>query len=143
MWIFGLIFLIPGGGILWYSWTVSADIIEFQKTALKTEGIVLEYKTWEKSDSKRGRSVTMYNPVVQYRIPVSDTVYILESQMSSSEPDYEIGEQVSLLYDPANPDHAKIDSLMNLYFGPVISAVLGLVFSFVGLMFIRNSFTES
>lgn len=48
------------------------------------------------------------------------------------------GDTVSVLYDPANPDRAKIDCFDALWFGPLVIAVFGLVFVAFGVGLMRS-----
>lgn len=54
------------------------------------------------------------------------------SNVSSSPPAYERGEAVSVVYDPANPGDAKIDSFMERYFGTLMFGIMGTIFTLIG-----------
>lgn len=61
----------------------------------------------EESDSAEG-GCCVYSPVVEFK--VNEQTYAFSSSNASDPPRYEIGEQVSVQYDPNNPKRADIES---------------------------------
>ncbi len=101
----------------------------FVQRAKQTQGTVLELVRHVSSGSKR--SVT-YAPRVKFVLP-DGTVHEFTSEMSSSNPGYAVGQPVKVLYDPAKPEEAEIDSWLAIWGGPAILGLLGVVFTAVGV----------
>lgn len=102
----------------------------FLKTAVRTKGKVVDNK---RSDSNGD----VYRPVFSF-VDDSGKKYIVQSSFGSYPPKYEIGESISVFYDPQNPQHAKIDSFeilwlipVLLFIGPVPPLIFGILFIFV------------
>jgi hypothetical protein len=70
-----------------------------------------------KESASTGTSGTTYAPVVRYE--VEGQTHTFTSSNSSNPPAYEIGERVVLLYDPADPTRARIDSWWELWLMPL------------------------
>jgi hypothetical protein len=60
----------------------------------------------------------VYSPIVEFQ--ANGQVYSFENQSASDQPDYEIGGQVRVRYDPANPNTAQIDDPFERWTFPVI-----------------------
>jgi hypothetical protein len=56
------------------------------------------------------------------------------SAVASSPPSHRVGEQVMVLYDPANPQHAEIEGFFTLWSPPVAFGAVGLVVLVLGLL---------
>ncbi len=68
----------------------------------------------------------MYQPVFTF----TDSGGISHTQRSSSgssEFSFEIGERVTVLYDPDTPRHSKIESFETVWLGPVVVTSFGLL----------------
>lgn len=113
-----------GGSVFAYMYTQ-----KFLETAVKTEGTVIELV------ERRGENGVTYAPVYTF----SDTrgeEHKIYSGSSSYPPDYEVGEEVQVLYDPSEPQKAKIDSFFELWGISAILAVIGSISLFLGPLFI-------
>lgn len=117
-------FLPLGPGVYFYNKTCN-----FLKTAVKTQGIVSEIE--ERKDSEG--NIT-YCPVISY-IDNNGREY-KKYGFGSFPPKYEIGDKVTIFYDPQKPQKAKFDSLISLWLGPVIGGVLGIIPLIIGLFFV-------
>jgi hypothetical protein len=80
------------------------------------------------SDSDGG---TVYYPRVRFVTQSGDTIEFTGSN-GTSPPAFEVGETVSVLYDPISPGNARIDTFFQLWFTALILGFLGLVFTAVG-----------
>lgn len=100
----------------------------FVQQAQKAQGTVLELV--RHVSSGRNRSVT-YAPRIRFVLPDGSN-HEFTSTMSSSNPGYSVGQPVKVLYNPAKPDEAEVDSLLAIWGGPAILGFLGLVFTAVG-----------
>ncbi len=124
---FGLAFLAVGclitlAGLVWLFQTMS-----FVKRAAKAPGQITAVEVETDSDG------TMYRPTYTFT-DLAGTVHTQRSGITSSNRDFEEGEGVTVLYDPANPKDSKIDSFTSVWLFPVITAGFGLLFGgFAGL----------
>ena len=101
---------------------------KFLEVALGAEGKVLRM---EKRKSSEG---AIYYPVFSF-IDREGKEHEIHSSYGSYPPRYEVGDSISVLYEPQNPRKAEIDSFLSLWLGPVIGFVL-----FVSLVLFSLSF---
>jgi len=73
-----------------------------------------------------------YSPVYQFRTLDGQTIVIQDS-LASNPPRFQVGQQIEVLYDPGNPQNARINRWMSLYFVPVLLGGIGLIFGGVGI----------
>lgn len=104
--------------------------INFLDRAIKAGGEVI----------RLDRQGGYYYPIVKYQDSsgISRTLY---GSTGSRPPTYFEGERVNVLYDPNDdqfPLNAKIDSFMQLWFGPICLSGLGSVFIIVQLCIWRS-----
>ncbi|QND54659.1 DUF3592 domain-containing protein (plasmid) [Phyllobacterium sp. 628] len=91
-------------------------------------------------ERSRGDGSVVYKPVVEFNTPAGERIEF-QSSVGSNPPAFETNEVVQVLYEPANPRSAEINSFWSLWLGPVITTGLFLVFG--GLtcsMFLRIQF---
>lgn len=120
--VFSMIgFLMLMGAGLWAQKTFS-----FKERAQAVEGEVVEMV------ANRGSDSTTYAP--KYSFMANGQQYNVISSTSSNPPAYSVGEKVQVLFDPANPLDARIDSFMGLWFGPTLISVMGSIFFLVGVI---------
>lgn len=86
---------------------------QLQTKGVTTTGTVVRL---DERSSGAGGCCT-YVPVVDFQ--VSGQIYTFEGDNASYPPKYEVGEQVSVRYDPTNPNTAQIDSLFERWAFPV------------------------
>jgi Protein of unknown function (DUF3592) len=113
-----------GAGMLVVACCLYFNVREFLGTAERTEGTVVALRRQVSSDS------TTYVPVVRFQLAHRHIEF--DSGIGSRPPRYTVGEKVPVLYQPANPYQAKIDSFLSLWFGPVLLAGMGSIFCLVG-----------
>jgi hypothetical protein len=106
----GTVFLI-------FASTMGAKSWRLTDGALRTEGTVIRM---ERSLGQEGLA-----PVVRYRVDGKE--HEVTSQMHSSPAAYTVGEKVTVLYQPGQPDVAGIDSFFDLWFSPLLFGGVGLV----------------
>ena len=73
-----------------------------------------------------------YAPVYQFRTLDGQTIMIHDS-LSSNPPRFQVGQEIDVLYESGNPQKARINKWMNLYFVPVLLGGMGLIFGGVGM----------
>lgn len=124
----GVVFLIVGVAI-------GADTVSFLASAERTEGVVVELtertSTSRDTDGHTRTSTTWY-PTVEFSTGAGETV-TFESSVGSDPPTHDVGEEVPVAYDPANPSDAKVATGLSLYLLPLIFGGLGVVLSAVGI----------
>jgi hypothetical protein len=70
---------------------------------------------------KRSRTVTNYVPVVRFRTEAGQET-TFRGFIGSRPPAHRKGDIVKVLYDPANPSRAMVDSVMVVWLLPIIFA---------------------
>jgi hypothetical protein len=109
-----------GGGI--YSYLSVGDFIA---GAASADGVVIGLEREQDADGD-----TTYYPRVQFE--AEGRSYQFKGQVGSGYGTFSVGEQVEVLYDPADPDRARINSFVQLWFFPMFLGVLGAVFTAFG-----------
>ncbi len=71
----------------------------------------------EESNTSEGYCC-VYSPVVEFE--ANGQLYTFENDNASSQSDYEIGAKVSVLYDPADPNTAQINTFTDRWLFPII-----------------------
>jgi len=99
----------------------------FLGTAQKAQGTVIQMVY--SSDSEGGGG---YSPVYTFRTMNGQVVEVTD-RMSSNPPQFKEGQIIDVLYDPDNPNKARINKWFNLYFVPILLGFLGLVFGGIGV----------
>lgn len=108
LWFLGVTCLMVIGGSIWLAYN-----LWFVAHASKTTGHIV---AMQPSHGPHGD--IEYSPVFSFN-DASGIVHTQKCSMSSSEYSFEVGENVTILYDPARPLHSKIDSFGTLWFGPL------------------------
>jgi hypothetical protein len=109
--IFGNLFL--GAFCLWGAYAGYTGW-KLQNEGIATTGTVVRL---EESDSSEG-GCCVYSPVVEFS--ANGQIFSFESGNASDPPAYEVGEEVNVLYDPADPNTAQIDSFFERWIFPII-----------------------
>lgn len=116
--IVGLVFLIAGIGLAIF---VGAYLVNDYDKALngeRAEAVVLQARDGTK-------------PILEFRTRRGEPIRI-EGKISSSPSPYDVGERVSVFYDPADPADALIDTFIERWFLPLLFGGFGTVFLLVG-----------
>ena len=97
-------------------WGAYAAYISWQleQNGETTHGTVVRL---EESDSSEG-GCCVYSPVIEF--DRNGQTYSFEGDNASYPPAYEVGEEVSVLYDPADPDTAQINKWSERWLFPLI-----------------------
>jgi hypothetical protein len=98
---------------------------KFLSTAIETRGLVVE-KVYKGSGDSGG---SMYSPEIQFTDRMGQVVKFTEN-WSSNRPDFKVGDEVIVLYDPANPQKARRGGKKwKFFFIAWLLGGLGLLFS--------------
>jgi hypothetical protein len=106
--LFGALFLGIGG---WFY----LDQHGFEAKAEKATGTVIDVKRHKTTSTTGGRQRTsiVYRPVIRFE--VGGKSYTFTSGSASSDYNYKKGVRLDILYDPANPQEARLaDNLVSL-----------------------------
>lgn len=115
--LLGLAGLLIGGGIALWTWS------SFSRMTA-TEGTVVALQ--EKSANS-----TAVRPVVSYESAGGQT-YTYTSLVNSSVPMFDVGDRVTIYYDPADPNDAMMEHWTSWFFA-LLPAGMGIIFFLVGL----------
>ncbi|GIW72147.1 MAG: hypothetical protein KatS3mg102_1689 [Planctomycetota bacterium] len=88
------------------------DAMGFRATAASTEGTVIGL-AWTSSTGTTSHTMHTAAPVVEFT--ANGQRYRFTSSVSSNPPAYSVGERVQVLYDPEQPQRARIDSFWQLH----------------------------
>lgn len=134
--VFGVMGLI---GILlcaaaYYNWKVNHDL---KTKGIATRGKVVGYRsqTSYSSSSKRRQSSQTYAAVVAF-VDVNHQPQTAASDVYTSPPRFDVGEQINLWYDPENPERILIEGAEEW----LISTILGSVGALLALAGVSNFF---
>lgn len=114
--IIGTIFSAVGFGFAWSSWSLLS-------VAERTEGTVIRMVARQRGAHNRNRGGAA--PVVEFHVAGERHEY--HSKLSTSPPQFSVGEKVTILYDPKNPRDAGIDSFVTLWLFPTVFGGIGAV----------------
>lgn len=97
-------------------WGVYAGYVSWrlEQGGERTTGNVVQL---EESDSGEG-GCCVYSPVIEFI--AGGQTYSFESDNASDPPAYDVGQEVPVLYDPANPETAQINSFFERWVFPII-----------------------
>lgn len=93
----------------------------------------------ESSDSEGGCCV--YSPVVEFE--ADGRTYSFEGDNASDPPAYKVGEQVDVIFDPADPDTAQINKWTERWLFPIIIVPVMMIAALVMNFFMIRSFVRN
>ncbi len=135
--LFGLIFSLVGAGMAWSSWSVVS-------VAQRAEGTVIrqvrqEQPVGQMEQVGMERSVA---PVVEFF--VGGERHEFQSGLSTSPPQFDVGDKVTVLYDPQDLAVCRIDSFVTLWLFPAIFGGIGVVLlTIIGILIVTRWFRAS
>ena len=119
--LIGAVFLAIGAGFGWFSWSLLA-------VAQRAEGTVIRLSPNQAQANNRGKVA----PVVEFHI--EGERHEFQSWLSTSPPQFDVGEKVTVLYDPRDPQHARIESFVTLWLFPTIFGGIGAAMFLVAIV---------
>ncbi len=122
--VIGFILMAVGALFVLIGLRLFVRIRRFLARAVTTQATVVDV---EVTDSD-GPS---YAPVLRFTIPDGRTVQFVH-QYGHDEVRWEVGELMGVVYDPDDPDDARLDSVAGRYLGTIITTLVGLVLLGVG-----------
>lgn len=124
--IFGLIF--GGVGFL----LAALALFFFIRTRIFINNSQLTQGTITQMVYSRDSESSGYTPVFRFRTLEGQDVEV-SGNLRSNPPQFQVGQTIDVLYDPENPQKARIKKWMNLYFVSALLGFLGLVFGGIGV----------
>lgn len=90
---------------------------QLQAKGIATQGIVVRL-----NEERFGEGACcVYRPAIRFK--VDNQVYTCNSIWASDPPDYQMGEQVNIRYNPANPSRARIDNFSEHWAIPITTSL--------------------
>jgi hypothetical protein len=129
--VFGV--LIAGSGLIW-----TAHTALFLSRSVKTQGVIVEViaTTSTRSPGERPGAIqsTNYYPVVEFW-DTSGARHEVKSSRAARSDHYRRGDEVTVHYDPQDPEQAFIRDTWILWFSPGVILGAGLIWmTFVGVL---------
>jgi hypothetical protein len=112
-------FAVAGAGMLGAAVYFGFSTYSFVSSSAQTTGVIVAL---EGSRSKRSVAEFMVN----------GRTFRITSEVASSPPAHRIGDSVGILYPADNPDKARLNSLLDMWFLPLFFCLMGSVFFAVG-----------
>lgn len=103
------------------------------------QGEVVEYYTDERTTTReerregRANVETYYYPVIEFP-DQKEKLIRFKAATGTGAREFEIGSTVALVYDPADPYDAMIDTFSHLWEGPIIVSIVGLIMFIMGVV---------
>ena len=132
----GIVFPLIGGLLLAIGVFLFIRTRIFINKAQEVKGTVIQMVYSHSSEGGGG-----YSPVYQFRTIDGQTIVVTDS-LSSNPPMFQVGQTIDVLYDPENPQKARIKKWMNLYFVSLLLGGMGLIFACVGLVLLFGNLTD-
>jgi hypothetical protein len=131
------IFLIAGLCVLFGGFVSWYQTRNFLASCVKTNGVVVSHD-YQTSDDEEGKTTSLF-PIFRFKHPITGTEYTVRSNVSGF---MQEGQEIEIIYDPENPKNAKINNLSHTWMIPIIVNILGVFFSFFGIL-ARNTMTTT
>ncbi len=124
--IIGLVLLFIAGNVI-------KNRIDFLNSSSIADGKVVEIIQGKSSDGN-----ATYRPKISFVDQTGQEITFV-SELTSNVFTYGIGEEVSVLYDKHNPQSAKINTFIQIWFAALIPLVIGLISFLAGLTVLISS----
>jgi hypothetical protein len=121
--VFGFVGFVLGALALFFLIRTRAFIGRSRETKATVTQMVFS------SDSDGGGG---YSPVYRFRTLEGQEIEAGEN-LRTNPPQFKVGQTIDVLYDPDNPQKARIKKWFNLYFLPALLGFLGLLFGGIGI----------
>jgi hypothetical protein len=107
----------------------------FLRHAVRTAGTIIRIE--RRSDWSSDGNPTCYYPVFTYE--AADGERVMTSSAGSNPCPFRVNQSIWVLYDPAHPDSARIQSWFQIWGGAAVCFLVGVVSCTVALIFIKAS----
>jgi len=119
-WPVVLIPIVVGAPFLLIGLSEAYKTVQTERSSISTRGTVVDNMTVAFATG------ASYAPVVDFRTLEGETVRFTDG-VGSIPPDYEVGAEVKVLYDPDDVHSARVASWKRLWLAPTILTCVGLV----------------
>ena len=122
----------------WAGHRVHLDEFVFHRAM--AQGLVVENEPVQvgRRGSAGGLGGTFYRAVVRFKSR-DGRDFTVDDWISEAPPPFRVGESVTVIYDPKEPDNAMIDRGWENYLAPAIPAAFGLLMILAGLQRLRRA----
>ncbi|GAB3928228.1 hypothetical protein GCM10011575_11830 [Microlunatus endophyticus] len=132
--IVGAVFAPVGIILLVVCAVTTTSSVHFRATATSTTGTVVDVASQLSCSNSGGGCTTDYYPVVRFTATDGRQITFRSHTGTNSRP--AIGKQVTVLYQAGHPEDARLSGFVSQWLAPLITGVLGIVFTGVGLLLI-------
>jgi hypothetical protein len=126
--IIGIVFSLVGGLMALIAVFLFVRTRMFISNAQEVKGTVVRMVWSPGSDGGGG-----YSPVYQFRT-IEGRLVEKQDSLSSNPPMFTEGQTIDVLYEPANPEGARIKKFWSLYFISILLGGMGLIFGGIGVV---------
>jgi Protein of unknown function (DUF3592) len=142
LWAQGVLIILMLAGIVLVGVGVKGlvDSQRFMAKASRTNGVVVDVARVVQQE-RRGPSdnpyyvdVTYFHPVVQFVTAREQPVWFQAGEGSKDPLTYQVGDSVRVLYDPARPQDARLDTWFSRWGGSIMLGGLGLFLVVLGVV---------
>jgi hypothetical protein len=120
-WPYILISLVVGAPFLLIGLSEVYKVVQLERSSISTHGTVVD-NSW-RAFAEGGAA---YVPVVDFLTLEGETVRFVDG-IGSIPPDYEVGTEVNVLYDPDDVHSARVVSWKRLWLAPTLITCVGLL----------------
>lgn len=133
----GPVMAIIGGAMVFFGWRSYNTTKNFMDRAERASGTVVEVVARSGTDSN-GNPTTYYYPVVEFRTASGQSVR-QQAATGSNPPSHRVGETVEMVYDPSDPQGARINDFTSIWLLPAVLLGIGAIFALAGVGAFFNS----
>lgn len=90
------------------------------------------------NEERQSKGGYMYSPLIKYKSGTGDE-YVYSSATKTGYSSYKIGQEVELIYDKNNPQNARINSILDIWFLTILMGVLGSVITITGVILLSTT----
>jgi Protein of unknown function (DUF3592) len=132
-----LLFLLFGSGCLALGLWYVVRLLRLRQRGVRTVGVIRERTQSPRPDGGSTLRVTIeFLDSAQIKRQAAAGVTTGGISFGSAGSKFEIGDQVPIIYDPAEPNELRIDTFLNSWFGPMVVVAIGLTFLTVSALII-------
>lgn len=135
--ILPLLFMCAGACTVGVGIYIYSNSLAFLDHAKSATGTVVEIAISSSNRPGKKEKVTQ-RPIIEFQLESGDKARF-KSELGTKSSSYSVGDTVPVLYDPAEPSEARIDSFLTKYGLETLLSSLGTIFLAIGLIaFLRT-----
>ena len=125
--IIGIVFSLVGELLLVIGLFIWFRTRSFINSSQETKGTVVRMLYSSDSDGSGYAPVFKFTTITGQSVEVAEKVY-------SNPPQFREGQVIDILYDPQNPNRARVKKWSTLYFVPLLLGGMGVLFGGIGVL---------